>query len=91
MLNIRPVSELRNYNTLLKEVAAGSPVFLTKNGVGKYALIDIADYEGALAAEMSVPDPAHNAEARARLLETIRNASKVDELVLWTREELYDR
>ncbi|GHU29989.1 hypothetical protein AGMMS50256_16020 [Betaproteobacteria bacterium] len=79
MLNIRPVSELRNYNALLKEVAAGSPVFLTKNGVGKYALIDIADYEGALAAEMSVPDPAHKAETRARLLETIRNASKVSD------------
>jgi prevent-host-death family protein len=87
MLNIRPVSELRNYNALLKEVTVGSPVFLTKNGVGKYALIDIADYEGALAAEMSVP----NAENRARLLETIRNASKIDEIVPWTREELYDR
>jgi hypothetical protein len=80
-----------NYNALLKEVTVGLPVFLTKNGVGKYMLIDIADYEGALAAEMSVLDPAHNAETRARLLETIRHASKVDEIVPWTREELYDR
>ncbi|GHU33936.1 hypothetical protein AGMMS50256_26840 [Betaproteobacteria bacterium] len=53
--------------------------------------IDIADYEGVPAAEMAVPDPAHKAEAKACLLETIRNASKVDELVPWTREELYDR
>ncbi len=45
MPNIMPVSELRNYNEVLKAVSANEPVFLTKNGRGKYAIIDIADYE----------------------------------------------
>ena len=42
---IKPVSELRTYNKVLNEVSAGSPVFLTKNGCGKYAIIDIEEYE----------------------------------------------
>ena len=45
MPNIKPISDLRNYNEVLKDVAKGEPVFLTKNGRGRYALIDIADYE----------------------------------------------
>jgi len=45
MPNIKPVSDLRNYNEVLKDIAFGSPVFLTKNGRGKYAIIDITEYE----------------------------------------------
>ncbi|MCO7124421.1 type II toxin-antitoxin system prevent-host-death family antitoxin [Sporolactobacillus shoreicorticis] len=45
MPNIKPVSDLRNYNEVLRDVAEGEPVFLTKNGRGKYVLIDLADYE----------------------------------------------
>lgn len=45
MPNIKPVSDLRNYNKVLKDVTVGEPVFLTKNGRGRYAIIDIADYE----------------------------------------------
>jgi len=45
MPNIKPVSDLRNYNEVLRDVAAGAPVFLTKNGRGRYALVDIVDYE----------------------------------------------
>ena len=41
---IKPVSELRNYPEVLKEVGVGHPVYLTKNGTGRYVLIDIADY-----------------------------------------------
>ena len=44
MPNIRPVSELRNYGEVLREVSAGCPVFLTKNGCGKYAVLDMEDY-----------------------------------------------
>ena len=43
---IKPVSELRNYPDVLKEVKAGVPVYLTKNGSGRYVLMDIADYAG---------------------------------------------
>jgi len=45
MPNIKPVSDLRNYNEVLRDVSIGTPVFLTKNGRGRYALVDIKDYE----------------------------------------------
>lgn len=49
MPNIKPVSDLRNYSEVLQDVAEGSPVFLTKNGRGKYAILDMRDYEKTLA------------------------------------------
>ena len=45
MPNIKPISDLRNYTEVLHDVAVGEPVFLTKNGGGRYALLDIRDYE----------------------------------------------
>jgi len=45
MPNIKPVSDLRNYTEVLRDIAAGEPVFLTKNGRGRYAIVDIEDYE----------------------------------------------
>lgn len=45
MPNIKPVTDLRNYSEVLREVGSGSPVFLTKNGRGQYAILDIRDYE----------------------------------------------
>ena len=49
MPNIKPISDLRNYSEVLQDVAIGAPVFLTKNGRGKYAIVDIQDYEKAQA------------------------------------------
>lgn len=45
MPNIKPISDLRNYSDVLKDVTVGAPVFLTKNGRGRYAIMDIKDYE----------------------------------------------
>ncbi|MGM0167653.1 hypothetical protein IGI39_002637 [Enterococcus sp. AZ135] len=45
MLNIKPVSDLRNYNKLLEQVTTDEPVFLTKNGHGKYVVVNIEDYD----------------------------------------------
>lgn len=45
MPNIKPISDLRNYSDVLRDVSVGSPVFLTKNGRGRYAIVDIQDYE----------------------------------------------
>lgn len=36
MPNIKPVSDLRNYTEVLRDIAVGEPVFLTKNGRGRY-------------------------------------------------------
>lgn len=44
MPNIKPVSDLRNYGEVLRDVAVGQPVFLTKNGHGRYAVMDIEEY-----------------------------------------------
>ncbi len=49
MPNIKPISDLRNYTEVLRDVEVGSPVFLTKNGRGKYAIVDMHDYEKAQA------------------------------------------
>ena len=45
MPNIKPISDLRNYTEVLHYVAVGAPVFLTKNGRGRYAIVDMHDYE----------------------------------------------
>ena len=45
MPNIRPVSDLRNYSSVLMEVRENEPVYLTKNGRGSYAIVDIKEYE----------------------------------------------
>ena len=45
MPNIKPISDLRNYNEVLRDIAVGEPVFLTKNGRGRFVVVDIAEYE----------------------------------------------
>jgi len=50
MPKIKPVSDLRNYNEVLKDISDGEPVFLTKNGRGKYVILKIEDYEKSTAA-----------------------------------------
>lgn len=41
MPDIKPISDLRNYSDVLRDVSVGAPVFLTQNGRGRYAIIDI--------------------------------------------------
>ena len=45
MPNIKPISDLRNYTEVLKEISDGSPVFLTKNGRGEYVILDMEEYD----------------------------------------------
>ena len=45
MPSIKPVSDLRNYTEVLKDITVGNPVFLTRDGREKYVLLDMADYE----------------------------------------------
>ena len=44
-MNIKPISDLRNYNVVLKDCQVDSPVFLTKNGRGRYVIMDAQQYE----------------------------------------------
>lgn len=47
---IMPVSDLRNYTSVLEAVRPGSPVFLTRNGRGCYAVMEMDDYDSLQAA-----------------------------------------
>ena len=42
---IRPISDLRSYNSILNECVDSNPVYLTKNGKGKFVVLDINEYE----------------------------------------------
>ena len=49
MLNIRPVSDLRNKFTEIEEtVKRGQPVYLTKNGYGDMVIMSMRTYEERL-------------------------------------------
>ena len=45
MPDIVPVSELRNYGSVLEKVKVNNPVYLTKNGYGTYVIRDITEDE----------------------------------------------
>ena len=45
MPNIKPVSDLRNYTEVLRDIGVGEPVFLTKNGRGRFVILDMEEYE----------------------------------------------
>ncbi len=62
---IKPISDLRNYNTVLREVTAESPVFLTKNGRGRFAIVDIRAYE-RLRAELELMSALSEGEESVR-------------------------
>ncbi len=76
MPNIKPVSDLRNYTEVLRDIAVGQPVFLTKNGRGRYVIVDMEDYE--------------NQRAALKLLSELANAEKTAEEKGWLSEEEAD-
>ena len=45
MPNIKPISELRNYSSVVNEVKYGSRVYLTKNGHGQIAMVDMKELD----------------------------------------------
>ena len=45
MPNIKPISDLRNYTEVLKEVSSNNPVYLTRNGRGEYAIIKLEELD----------------------------------------------
>jgi len=49
MPNILPISDLKHYSDVLSHCDNGQPVYLTKNGRGKYVVQSIADYEKQMA------------------------------------------
>lgn len=77
MPNIKPVSDLRNYNEVLRDVAVGQPVFLTKNGRGRYAIMDMDEYE--------------KTQAKIRLMSELAKGEKSGREEGWLSLEVVER
>lgn len=45
MMNIKPLSDLRNYTAVVDEVSYGNRVYLTGNGHSSYAIIDMKELD----------------------------------------------
>lgn len=45
MPNIKPMSDLKNYAAVMNEVSYGNRVYLTNNGRGSYAIIDMQELD----------------------------------------------
>lgn len=45
MPNIKPISDLRNYTDVLKEVDLSNRVYLTRNGHGEYAILTMDEVD----------------------------------------------
>lgn len=45
MPNIIPISDLRNYTEVLKQVDDSSRVYLTRNGHGEYGILTMAEID----------------------------------------------
>ena len=45
MLTIKPISEMKNYTSVVNQVAYGNRIYFTKNGYGQCALIDIKELD----------------------------------------------
>ena len=45
MPNIKPISDLRNYTEVLKEVDLSNRVYLTRNGHGEYAILTMDEVD----------------------------------------------
>ena len=45
MPNIKPISDLRNYTEVLKQVDASNRVYLTRNGRGEYGILTMAEID----------------------------------------------
>lgn len=45
MPNIKPISELRNYTEVLKEVDTSHRVYLTRNGHGEYGILSMEEID----------------------------------------------
>ena len=65
MPSIKPVSDLRNYNEVLCDVEGGEPVSLTKNGRGRYVILDMEEYE-KITATMKLMSELEKGERSAR-------------------------
>ena len=73
---IKPISDLRNYTEVLKEVDAVSRVYLTRNGHGAYAIMSIEE-----------ADELDRLRAAHRIVADLRKAKERAEREGWVSDE----
>ena len=88
MPNIRPISDLRNYTDVLKEVDMSRRVYLTRNGHGEYAILTMAEIDelDRLRAAHALLSDLSAAEDRAEIEGWIDEEDLHDE-ALWDKIE----
>lgn len=77
---IKPISDLRNYNEVLKEVDRNGTIYLTRNGTGAYAIMTIRE-----------ADEYERLKALHYLLSDLDHAKKRAEREGWIEEEDIDK
>ncbi len=77
---IKPISDLRNYNEILKEVDRKGTIYLTRNGSGAYAIMTIRE-----------ADEYERLKALHGLLSDLDRAKKRAESEGWIEEEDIDK
>lgn len=80
MPTITPISELRNYGQVLEKVKPNAPVYLTRNGHGKFSVHSIED-----------DDEFEKAKAMVRLLTEINKGFQSGEEQGWLSDEDIDK
>ena len=45
MPNIKPISEMKNYTSIVNELSYGNRIYFTKNGHGSCALVDMKELD----------------------------------------------
>ncbi len=77
---IKPISDLRNYNEILKEVDRNGTIYLTRNGSGAYAIMTIRE-----------ADEYERLKALHGLFSDLDRAKKRAESEGWIEEEDIDK
>lgn len=80
MPNIKPISDLRNYTDVLKEVDLSNRVYLTRNGHGEYAILT-----------MDEVDELDRIKAAYLLLAKLQSAEKKADKVGWVDADALEK
>ncbi|MBO4415417.1 MAG: type II toxin-antitoxin system Phd/YefM family antitoxin [Lachnospiraceae bacterium] len=80
MPSILPISDLRNYTEVLKEVDNSKRVYLTRNGHGVYAIITMAE-----------ADEYDRLKAAQALAQDLKRAEERAQKEGWTDADAFDR
>ena len=90
MPNIKPISDLRNYTDILKQVDVSKRVYLTRNGHGEYGILtmDEIDELDRYRAAYQLISKLKKSEERANLEGWIPSEDVEKELVYLSEENL---